>query len=245
MKKYKRKSELAETIKRNVFFLILTIVFASTMVTMIIVTGKNGEYTRPSGKFATANPEKISFLASLLNQAKQKFAETITGAVDGFSNSGSSYWESYVVNVGWDKVYPNVMKERGDNIRSSSKQYGVNPDVLAAIITKESANNPNAVNVNENGTVDLGLCQINFPGTAQSLMSGVTKEDLFDPELNIHLAAKRLSLAKSAMKSDAGAILAYHYGEAGAKKRISETGKSAEESDDWLLIKAIIRTSKA
>lgn len=40
-------------------------------------------------------------------------------------------------------------------------RYGIEPELLKAIAIVESGLNPNAVNVNRNGTIDYGLMQIN------------------------------------------------------------------------------------
>lgn len=195
--------------------------------------------------FEKRRMEARNFVFDVASAVSRTFRSAERTITDAFTNSDSEYWQDYVRDHGWDKAYPKVLAKYGKSIKASAKQHGVDHEVLTAIIAKESSGNPKAVNVNTNGTVDLGLGQINFPGTANVLLPGVTKEELFDPELNIHLSAKRLALAKEGTSSDAEAIMAYHFGEVGARKRIAESGKTAELSDDWLLVNAIIKLGKS
>lgn len=75
-----------------------------------------------------------------------------------------------------------------DIIDAASKEWNVDPNLLRAVAHHESGWNPNAFNVNPNGTNDQGLMQINSD-TAPSL--GVT--DRKDPVQSIYGAAKHIS----------------------------------------------------
>jgi len=46
-------------------------------------------------------------------------------------------------------------------VRRTASEYGVDPDVLVAVIWAESGMNPRAIHRNQNGTTDYGLCQFN------------------------------------------------------------------------------------
>lgn len=247
------KSEIAKTIKANTSFLILTIVFATTMVTLIVVTGRT-VCTEPNGKFATADQVKISFLASLLNQAKQKLTETFNDFESGlsekiteekrsdvFADIAPEVWEDSVKILGWDKTYKEVSKKWGPVIKTEAKKYKVNPRHVMAIIVKESAGNPNAVNYDaESGA--WGLMQLLF--STAKIYGATSTEDLLDPEYNIHLGVRRLAKAKESLGDDPSAILAYHYGETGGPRRVRQYGQSPEKSNDWQLVQAIIRTGE-
>jgi soluble lytic murein transglycosylase-like protein len=157
-----------------------------------------------------------------------------------FSNPDSDYWEKKAEARKMNKIWDKVVEQWGDHIKTESKLYGVDWRHTVALICKESEGNPNAINKQDGGA--FGLMQLRM-STAQWLQPGVTKEDLFDPELNIHLGVKRLAKAKELMSSEAEAILAYHFGETGARREMAQKGKSAEESDDWLFVNAIIKVA--
>lgn len=73
----------------------------------------------------------------------------------------------------------------------ASKKYGLNPDLLRAIAKVESGFNKSAINRNSNGSVDIGLMQINSVWLNRL---GLDKSKLLnDPCLNINVAAYILS----------------------------------------------------
>ena len=72
---------------------------------------------------------------------------------------------------------------------SASQRYGVNAAILHAIAMTESAMNVRAMNRNANGSVDVGLMQINslwFPRLAEM---GIEPEDLWDECTSVHVGA--------------------------------------------------------
>ena len=72
---------------------------------------------------------------------------------------------------------------------SAAQRYGVNASILHAIAMTESAMNIRALNRNANGSVDVGLMQINslwFPRLAEM---GIEPEDLWDECTSVHVGA--------------------------------------------------------
>lgn len=65
-------------------------------------------------------------------------------------------------------------------IVAAANQYGVPPSVALGVAAHESGFNPNATNVNTNGTTDYGVMQLNST-TVQTL--GVANP--MDPQQNI------------------------------------------------------------
>jgi len=66
--------------------------------------------------------------------------------------------------------------------------------MLYAVAKVESNFNPNAINVNKNGSTDIGIMQINtIHLPVLKTKFGVTRNDLFDPNTNIHIGAWVLS----------------------------------------------------
>jgi len=73
--------------------------------------------------------------------------------------------------------------------QSAAERYGIHPTILRAIAMTESAMNVRAVNRNTNGSMDVGLMQINsrwFPRLAEM---GIKPEDLWDECTNVHVGA--------------------------------------------------------
>jgi soluble lytic murein transglycosylase-like protein len=92
----------------------------------------------------------------------------------------------------------------------AASRYGVNPQVLYAIAAQESSLNPNAVHVNEDGSQDLGLTQINSRWLPQLSKLGVTAANLMNPCVNMHVGAYLLSLNMIRHGNTWQAIGSYH-----------------------------------
>lgn len=71
--------------------------------------------------------------------------------------------------------------------------HGVNPWVLRAILKVESGFNPTAVNRNANGTVDIGMAQINSIHLRELARWGVGPENLMDGCVATYVAAWHLA----------------------------------------------------
>lgn len=69
------------------------------------------------------------------------------------------------------------------------KISGINPQFLWGIAKTESDFDPRAINGNANGTVDIGLMQINSIHYSKIKSIGHELRDLFDPEVNIAFGA--------------------------------------------------------
>jgi len=63
-------------------------------------------------------------------------------------------------------------------IQTAAFRYKLNPNLIRAIIQVESGGNPHAVNVNDNGTRDLGLMQINSSWLPTLAQFGISEEHL-------------------------------------------------------------------
>jgi soluble lytic murein transglycosylase-like protein len=65
-------------------------------------------------------------------------------------------------------------------LKPAATYHGVNPQLLLAVLTVESRLNPNAVNKNTNGTVDIGMGQINSIHLPELQRFGLNAEHLMD-----------------------------------------------------------------
>lgn len=75
--------------------------------------------------------------------------------------------------------------------QQAGERYQLSPLLLQAVAWQESHFNPRAVNHNKNGTVDIGMMQINSSHIPRLKALGIIrrKEDLFSPCLNIQVGA--------------------------------------------------------
>ena len=73
------------------------------------------------------------------------------------------------------------------------KIHKIPAELLWGIAKTESEFNPRAVGINENGTKDLGLMQVNSIHEAELKRRNLTLNDLFDPEINVSYATEYLA----------------------------------------------------
>ena len=73
--------------------------------------------------------------------------------------------------------------------QNAAKQFHISPHLLKAIAKQESNFNPQAVNSNKNGSVDLGLMQINSRWLPELANYSVRSSDLFNACVNIWVGA--------------------------------------------------------
>jgi soluble lytic murein transglycosylase-like protein len=92
----------------------------------------------------------------------------------------------------------------------AAQRHGVNPKILKAILQVESGMRANVVNHNRNGTMDVGMAQINsihFPELAQW---GITPSQLMDPCVATHVAAWHLKRSLLRHGNNWFGVAAYH-----------------------------------
>jgi len=92
----------------------------------------------------------------------------------------------------------------------AAQRHGVNPQILRAILWVESGMRADVVNHNRNGTMDVGMAQINsihFPELAQW---GITPHNLLDPCVATHVAAWHLKRSLLRHGNTWFGVAAYH-----------------------------------
>lgn len=77
-------------------------------------------------------------------------------------------------------------------IRRLAAEYGVDPEKAVAVAVKESSLNPQAVNVNKDGSRDRGLFQINSKHHAR-----IRDEQAFDPEFSTRFFLEAIQRGKA------------------------------------------------
>ncbi|SOE87983.1 Transglycosylase SLT domain-containing protein [Caballeronia arationis] len=97
-----------------------------------------------------------------------------------------------------------------DCFDAAAKVHHVSPTVLRAIAKVESGNDPRAVNRNRNGTVDLGMMQINSIHLRELKKYGVKRKDLMNECKNIYTGAWLLRRKMDAHGNNWKAVGAYH-----------------------------------
>lgn len=124
------------------------------------------------------------------------------------------YQETYI-----DSSYVELCEEIGE-------EYAICPELLEALIERESRGDANA----QNGSCK-GLCQISEKWH-RDRMERLGIDDIYDPEGNIRLAADYL-VELDAKYEDIGLVLMVYNGSSDAKSR-AEAGNLTEYAE-WIL----------
>ena len=88
---------------------------------------------------------------------------------------------------------PAHLREAAPCVAPAAQYHGVNPWVLKAILKIESGFNPSAVNRNANGTVDVGMAQINSIHFGKLRQYGISPAQLMDGCTATYVAAWHLA----------------------------------------------------
>lgn len=83
----------------------------------------------------------------------------------------------------------NLSFAKGNLFEEAGEYYRIDPYILWSIAKIESKFNPKATNKNTNGTMDIGLMQINTIHLPELKKLGFRKEHLFDPKINVFAGA--------------------------------------------------------
>lgn len=77
--------------------------------------------------------------------------------------------------------------------QTAGAYYNIPPLLLKNIAKIESAGNPNAIRLNDNGTRDYGLMQINSIHFKRLSQWGINERNILDPKINIYAGSWLLS----------------------------------------------------
>ncbi|WP_412526284.1 transglycosylase SLT domain-containing protein [Burkholderia lata] len=99
---------------------------------------------------------------------------------------------------------------RADCLDDAAAFQHVSVSLMRGIAQVESGMNPRAVNTNTNGTVDIGLMQINSTWLPTLAREGITRESLFDACTNAYVGAWILSQNIRQLGPNWNAIGAYN-----------------------------------
>ncbi|MPV70217.1 lytic transglycosylase domain-containing protein [Burkholderia sp. BE17] len=97
-----------------------------------------------------------------------------------------------------------------DCIDAAAAQYQVNADVLRAIAYRESGMNASALHKNSNGSIDVGLMQINSVNFAYLEQKNIAPERLHNPATNALAGAALLRRQIDRYGDTWRAVGAYH-----------------------------------
>jgi len=95
-------------------------------------------------------------------------------------------------------------------LKPAATYHGVNPQLLLAVLTVESRLNPNAINKNTNGTVDIGMGQINSIHLPELQRYGLNAEHLMDACKATYVSAWMLRRGFNRYGNSWFAAAAYH-----------------------------------
>ena len=97
-----------------------------------------------------------------------------------------------------------------DCVTQAANYHGVSSWVLRGIIQVESRFNPQAMNKNSNGTVDMGIAQINSMHLKELATHGIGPKDLMNACVASYVAAWHLKKQIKAYGNTWFAVGAYH-----------------------------------
>ena len=86
-------------------------------------------------------------------------------------------------------IFFNLSQASTNYFEEAGEYYRIDPKILYSIAKIESKLNPNAINRNTNGTVDIGIMQINSVHMKELNKRGFRREHLFNPKINIFAGA--------------------------------------------------------
>jgi soluble lytic murein transglycosylase-like protein len=95
-------------------------------------------------------------------------------------------------------------------IAAAADYHGVNPYLLRAILMVESQLNPKAVNINKNGTRDIGVAQINSIHLPVLQSHGIKENHLMDACVNTYVGAWLLRKQIARYGMNWFGVAAYH-----------------------------------
>jgi len=125
---------------------------------------------------------------------------TLIGGISGIladANPVNAFLAGYAGTSLIENITPDLEKKDTkkidivDLIRTTAKKKGVDPDLAERVAKCESSLNPNAINLNKNGTRDRGLYQIN-----DYWHSNVTDQQAFDPQFSVNYFCDRVLQGK-------------------------------------------------
>jgi len=94
----------------------------------------------------------------------------------------------------------------------AARYQDINPWLLAAIGWVESKTNPNAIHYNTDGSIDVGVMQINSSWNPALLRYGITPSDLRNPCTSVYIGAWVLRQSFNKYGDSWRAIAAYNTG---------------------------------
>lgn len=119
-------------------------------------------------------------------------------------------WTAAASPTGAAAGIPSKLTEVAPCVAPAADYHKVNPWVLKAILKVESNFNPRAANRNANGTVDVGMAQINSMHFARLGKYGITPAHLMDGCVSTYVAAWHLASKIREHGNTWFAIAAYH-----------------------------------
>ncbi len=99
---------------------------------------------------------------------------------------------------------------RAECFEAAGRQYQVSPELLRAVAQQESGLNPRAINRNRNGSVDIGMMQINSSWLPLLARHGIREQDLWEPCTNVMVGAWILGSNFKRMGVSIAALGAYN-----------------------------------
>ncbi|PUE40696.1 hypothetical protein B9Z50_10550 [Limnohabitans sp. Bal53] len=108
------------------------------------------------------------------------------------------------------RVIPSASLAADPCLMPAAQRHGVNPHILRAILQVESGMRPHVVSRNRNGSIDVGMAQINSIHFRELAQWGITPDRLLDPCIATHVAAWHLKRVMLRHGNTWFGVAAYH-----------------------------------
>lgn len=140
---------------------------------------------------------------------KLGISRVIATSVLGILSIGATQ-SAFAQYVSRDVAVAQGPRQPDDCVTQAATYHSVSPWVLRAIIQVESSFNPNALNKNNNGTIDVGIAQINSMHFKELGKYGIGQRDLMNGCVSSYVAAWHLKKQINAYGNTWFAVGAYH-----------------------------------
>jgi soluble lytic murein transglycosylase len=140
----------------------------------------------------------------------------------------------YIARMNYPLKYQDLIVEKAN-------QSNLSPALLASLVYNESRYNKEAISPRD----AYGLAQVQLPTAKDVSDENISKEDLFDPEINLELGAKYLSQLIDRYKGDkVKAIIAYNLGPTRLDKGLKDGLFIEQFEDSYNFAKKVLAIEK-
>lgn len=137
----------------------------------------------------------------------------------GIRSNKNSFMKKIAILLFFSSLLSAKIGQFDPYFQTAGSYYNIPPLLLKNIAQIESAGNPNAIRVNDNGSKDYGLMQINSIHFKRLAQWGINECNILDPKINIYVGSWLLSEHIKAHGFNLQAVGNYHSATAKHKEK--------------------------